>query len=507
MHTSTVNALKTDETARALCGKHGAPPRHLAIQTNLGWLAPVLSETWTQRVKTAPELELLGQAVVQHQTPAAFGFSVTPTDALAWLAALSPPDDYCSATGDSARAFAASQWALKLLMWSTSEQSVYATAFAAFGQPWTRPTPGDTSIPWTRQSGAIQAVTANLGKFGRIYRVRAAGSPDGAMHFSMSYGFDDLNTDGTAPTLLSAEALLDAVPMALQAKDATRWLISESVIPLRIPDCMVFMGAEQVLPEVKPGKTAHFTLSGLGVSDRCGALETVQFEVISSAYAGKPTVTMWFEPLDSAATLDGYKVDTDVPGHSNGTSKAFEMTLRGTLRGATVDPKVQITSLSDRWSLGGATELPLSLSAQGDVSTLDDLDVTLLSESAASDSAAKALNSLTANDSLFWLQGVMSGTHPMVTQGIDAAKRCGKASLETKQSCEDRCSFAHAKCREPFGKDDILLQSHAAQRCLETARDCAQECLSPTTTPTPGCRPAPDLSDRFKFTRYLPVRL
>jgi hypothetical protein len=512
----SVSVLSAEVTATAICAKSKVDfgiqrsrlvqEQRQAIADALGWLGPVVSDTWTRAAKDARELELLGQQVRQTQSKAVFGFEVEAPDALSWLAALSAPKDYCDAKDDAARMASASKWALTLLMWSTSEYKVYTTAFAAFGQPWTHiPEMTGDRNPWLSQAAAASSVARALGGTGRVYRVRAATSDEDPMRFSIAYGPSDENTDGTLPTLMHASTMLGGVHASLRAKDTQRWLISESLVPLRIPACMIVTGGELVLPEVPAGKTAHFDLNSLGVSDRCGELETLQFQVLRSASPTKTTLTLWFEPVDGRATVDSFTLDTDVAGHSAPQSQDFEVSLSGTLTGATVEPEVTVTSLSSAWTFVGPATLPLAVDGQGTFSTLDDLDVRLQKSPAPATSTENPLDALNADDSVAWLRTQISGQHPLIEQLQVTARQCVKSLGDKQAACEDACTSAQVQCLEPLSKDPLLLTTHAAGVCRATATTCREACTLPSGTAA-QCRPVSDLSSRLTFSRYLPIR-
>ncbi len=323
--------------------KGNVPPPDRQRQQVARALAPViglLRETWTGATDERPELAELEKALLARarhtRMPAVDGATT-----LGWFLVESAMD----ATGSKVRGDYAA-WTLNALRWATSTEELYTTAFDALSPKFaTVPDMVPRAGPWRYQPSAVAAVTKALKG---VTREAAAGldanPPDGTGVFGVRVAQDGRAghvslTRATALDLGSAygagNAQLDGsevVRLALefQRTGAAGTLFSESLVPVALPDCAVFVEPEAVFPEVPKYGVAVVGITVLS-SGRC--LGEQQLRLAARSSNGEATeLVVTLTPRGEPRVGLSLRKDGDLPG----SSVAHDST-RGLVPGATLE--------------------------------------------------------------------------------------------------------------------------------------------------------------------------
>ena len=482
---------RTSKAVRdALCGRD----EKVAVLENLEsltWLRAELARTTGLELAQDDAFSSLRSTVEVRQMVAIMGSSVTVEDALSWLAAHVVPSGYCEASGDANLRAAARDWSLATIAWATSQELVYRSAFAVFGQKWPAKSEND---PWRSQKGATQALRPYIERLGSVpatetlWKATVTNQPAAPIRF----GFMPTGSAETLKKLVDAKKLVDLRPskfaspatfasgiwVAMQSTIPNRWLISETLSAEKWPDCVVAESSKD-LPEVPEDETGTMTLPALLVTERCRERQTIVYRLASSHIAAVGGFSLSVEKVVQDVQFTGIQVDNDTIGWSeSGTNDpAIPLDEFAEFRVSTrVEPPAErIRAAIDSVSTPVISAvLPITTVGPQPLMSLNDADVRVTGLPSKPD----PVDAMSAERNSLWLRGTFNVTTRAGKVMKDQALACVQAATKSAERCVDTCLVGLVQCEAAVNpqKSPILAKSFAVKACGERNAECVNKC-------------------------------
>lgn len=208
----------------------------------------------------------------------------------------------------------------------------------------------------------------------------------------------------------------ELVSLLLSVKPALAgtWLVSESIVPERIPDCMVVPWKELEAPE--GASEIRIPLPALLVSTRCRSNESLVLKLLSSQSSQTQSITVALnaKSVGASGKIGRMLIDADMPGFSAvasveggvGPDMSLELTPTFELSGATSatisGPFQESGFFNTLKPLEEGT--PLVPYRDGLVRSVDDIDVTTVAKDRFKPaSRSRCVSPLTCDPAILWL--------------------------------------------------------------------------------------------------------
>jgi hypothetical protein len=381
--------------------------RVLAVAKALAPVNALLGDRWRHLLDERFELKLL-EADARVSLGEAGLEGVGTPGLLSWLVAQAVADASC----DTSQPFRPAYWTLGAMHLATSGESLYQTAFAAFSLAWRRSSAlnpwqaiklgaaiyhpwldfdppeerdalGEVLVPPRRWPVAM-AFPPSPRSYGPG-SVEVIAAP-GRLGLARTALLTDLGDLGGYNQLVDQGEIV-ALGIALRPTVAGEWLISETVVPVTIPSCMVVPWKRVPAPEIEAAKWEWLRLPGLLVSDRCKDKATLDLQILSSWSPTPTAVRLELHPVAEPLLAKELIVDADGIGQSEegdaseGITAGRRIELRPVLRGAPgmrvslTKAKAAIAFDEPLLGLSRFKPFPLRAEAGGDLRGLDDLDL------------------------------------------------------------------------------------------------------------------------------------
>ena len=468
--------------------------RTVAIATALAPVNALAEAAWKKVVEEHPEAGLLEAdvaAVLEEQgTP-----KLAVPSVFMWLAAQALAEATCA----NDPKFSPGGWALGAMRFAMSRESLYQAAFASFATSWAKSSPTN---PWQGHAGAqavvLSAIDATALGVGAapLTGLKVTSGP-GRVGFK-SYALAGVIGDSGGSNSLVDSGELLALGLSMHASNPSDWAVSESILPVTIPPCMVYPAAEVVAPEVHGAMEADVAALPLLFSSRCSARDALELKVVSSASSAVTPLKLTFSPANEALVTKDPIIEADFPGSSDvgeqneGMVPGRGIELRFVVK-ATPGLKMLLKSvdpaLASDAKLGDSKREPFDMrgDASGEFRMPDDLDFRAVGADAfkAVLDARTSDNALGRNKERAWLRLTFE------------AERAGAVSAENAAIAKAAKSAKDAKAPK-----DAKAESKDAKPDAKEAKGESKEPAAKDATPDASASP-----ENYTFVRYVPIKL
>ncbi len=285
-----------------------------AVASAIGPAIGLLHATWGPLRKSRPELEDFQRGVDERAR--ALALPVVPIDvALGWLLVEAITADLVAHKDE--------KWprrTLALLRFVTSSEDLYQAAFDILGPSWVRSEDGSgRSSPWALQSKAVSSLWSTWADapaepaIDKVDGVEAYVQGRPGVTALASFGAGDAGGSFGGNGRLEASEIV-MLELKLERSGRVGTLISESLQPASVPDCMAVIDEEVELPEVREAELATVRIPVL-VSGRCSARETLKLAVKSS-HGDATAIDVTLSPRPDSLVRAELRRDADLPGSS-----------------------------------------------------------------------------------------------------------------------------------------------------------------------------------------------